>query len=61
MKKGQIINGKAVTYSEFETEVSKRIFIVIAVFSDKHKKACKKFYNKSVDVEDTVSNIILGR
>ena len=61
MKKGQIIDGKQVEYSDFEKEVGKRIFHVIAIFSVKHKKACRKFWNKYIDVEDTVSNIIIGR
>ena len=61
MKKGQIINGTKVTYEDFENEVGKKITMVIGSFTKDHKKACKKFWNKPIDVDDTVSNIILGR
>lgn len=58
---GQIVNGKRITYDEFEKEVGGNLKkYILLKLTMKHVKLVKKLYRKGYTVEDTVSFVILN-
>ncbi len=57
---GQIVDGKTLTYKEFENEVASRLKRYIMSNYKLSSKLCKKLYNKGYSIEDTCSFLILN-
>lgn len=58
---GQLVEGKRITYQEFEKQVAKKLSMhPFLIKKAKDLRLCKKLYNKGYSVDDTYSFILLN-
>jgi SOS response regulatory protein OraA/RecX len=58
---GQLVDGKRITYEEFEKQVAKKLsYHPFLIKKKKDMKLCKTLYNKGYSVDDAYSLILLN-